>query len=299
MNQPSGACSTIARVPARLASSVLVGAVQGDRGAAEHEQADHGHRGRQHRNHDRKRLTADGPQRERDDDTDDDRDQDRRKHEAAKLLPARPSRGRHPHHPRRRTFEQETDGDQEQSDGGRQRRADQRDAGHPIAQLRAEDESQQRRQRREPGRQREPLRRTHPGGGAEIEEHQRAGQQREGQRGRLAPAVPDVAGPRCRARRVDRCAGRLRACTRQASRSRWRAPRARPAATAPSRTGPASSPSRSAAAPPISSRPRALFAFIASSPGATAVSSPVPAMASSNPRAPSTAPARHSQRPTR
>ena len=39
---------------------VLVGAVQGDRGAAEHEQADHGHRGRQHRNHDRERLTADG-----------------------------------------------------------------------------------------------------------------------------------------------------------------------------------------------------------------------------------------------
>ena len=35
----------------------------------------------------------------------------------------------------------------------------------------------------------------------------------------------------------------------------------------PSRTGPASSPSRSAAAPPINSRPKALFAVIAGSSG--------------------------------
>jgi hypothetical protein len=63
--------------------------------------------------------------------------------------------------------------------------------------------------------------------------------------------------------------------------------------------GPASSRLRSAAAPPINSRPRPLLAGIAGPVGTIVVSTPVPAMASSNPRAPSTAPARHSQRPTR
>jgi hypothetical protein len=170
--------------PRAAGFEVLVGPVQGDRGATEHEQADHGHRGRQHRNHRSKCLTADGPQRKRDDDTDDDRDEDRRKHEASKLLPARSSRGGDAHQPRRRAFEQETDRDQQQGDGGRQRRADERDAGHPMVQLRAKDESQQGRQRGEPRRQREPLRWTHPGAGADIEEQQRGRQEREGQRGR-------------------------------------------------------------------------------------------------------------------